>query len=169
MAEKAVVKHTRQSVLRDLISARRCTTGAELGIWQAQTLEPLLRWFPRLHMVAVDKWEAVGAYAEKDMAAARRIALHAIAPYRDRVTVLQTETVAAARLIRDASLDFVFIDASHDTESVLADIRAWLPKLKPDGILTGHDSNMVSVRAALDEAVPGWLKLPANVWMGKSD
>lgn len=45
----------------------------------------------------------------------------------------------AARQYADASLDFVFIDASHDTDSVAHDLLAWWPKLKPTGVLAGHD------------------------------
>ncbi|HVH71989.1 MAG TPA: class I SAM-dependent methyltransferase [Candidatus Dormibacteraeota bacterium] len=39
----------------------------------------------------------------------------------------------------DASLDFCFIDAAHDYASVSRDIDAWAPKVKPGGILAGHD------------------------------
>jgi len=43
----------------------------------------------------------------------------------------------------DESLDFVFLDASHDYESVKNDIIAWYPKIKSNGIIAGHDYNDV--------------------------
>lgn len=45
----------------------------------------------------------------------------------------------AAAEYADASLDFVFLDASHEAIDVMADIHAWKPKLKPDGVLAGDD------------------------------
>ena len=35
--------------------------------------------------------------------------------------------------------DFVFIDGDHRYESVRRDIQAWLPKVRPGGIMGGHD------------------------------
>ncbi len=56
----------------------------------------------------------------------------------DIVVPLRLKSVRAAALIKDG-LDFVFIDAAHDYQSVLDDIRVWLPKVRSGGILSGHD------------------------------
>ena len=39
----------------------------------------------------------------------------------------------------DNSLDFVYIDALHDFDSVYRDVSLWYPKVKIGGIISGHD------------------------------
>jgi predicted O-methyltransferase YrrM len=55
------------------------------------------------------------------------------------IRVLRSHTVPAAREFADHSIDLLFHDASHDFESVVADLRAWMPKLKPGGWLVCDD------------------------------
>lgn len=45
----------------------------------------------------------------------------------------------AANVIADESFDLVFIDADHSYTSTLTDIKRWRSKVKPGGILCGHD------------------------------
>lgn len=61
-------------------------------------------------------------------------------PVADFYNVVVGDSAESASNFEDASLDFVFIDASHDYESVIKDIDAWKPKVKPGGILSGHDA-----------------------------
>lgn len=58
---------------------------------------------------------------------------------QDIVKTLVMSSNDAAQFMRDATFDLIFIDADHSYHAVLQDVRAWLPKVKPGGILCGHD------------------------------
>jgi hypothetical protein len=66
-----------------------------------------------------------------------------------RARLVPGDSRLAAGLFDDGSIDFLFIDACHDTEAVLADIDAWLPKLAPGAIVGGDDYGWESVRHAV--------------------
>lgn len=53
--------------------------------------------------------------------------------------VVREDSALAARHVEDQSVDMVFIDADHTYDAVVRDINAWLPKVRPGGILAGHD------------------------------
>jgi cephalosporin hydroxylase len=57
----------------------------------------------------------------------------------EKITLIICDSVDAACLFADASLEWVHLDARHDYDSVKADIRAWRPKVKVGGWLSGDD------------------------------
>lgn len=59
------------------------------------------------------------------------------------------DSVIAADRYEPESVDFVFIDADHSEAAVKRDIAAWLPKVRPGGVLAGHDIDFRDVRAAV--------------------
>lgn len=70
---------------------------------------------------------------------------------RHVINPIRLESIEAAKLYDDDSLDFVFIDASHDYENIKADILAWYPKIKNGGYFGGHDYWYIPIGKAVNE------------------
>jgi len=62
-----------------------------------------------------------------------------IEPVKDVINIIKSLSWEGASKYDDESLDFVFIDAGHDYESVSKDLNAWYPKIKKGGTIAGHD------------------------------
>lgn len=82
--------------------------------------------------------------------------MHNMKPVEHILNPVRLPSLEAAQLYPDKSLDFVFIDASHDYDNVKADILAWRPKIKPNGFMGGHDFHSLfpGVVQAVTETVP---------------
>jgi predicted O-methyltransferase YrrM len=57
----------------------------------------------------------------------------------NKIKTIVSLTDEASEYFEDKSVDCLFIDAGHSYEAVMNDIEAWLPKMKPNGIMAGHD------------------------------
>lgn len=55
------------------------------------------------------------------------------------IIIVPHESGFAASLFRDKLFDVVWIDADHRYHAIKRDIELWLPKVRPGGILSGHD------------------------------
>jgi hypothetical protein len=78
--------------------------------------------------------------------------------YGESISLIIADSITASSFFRDASMDWIHLDARHDYASVKADIRAWLPKLKPGGWLSGDDYDEIKwpeVVQAVREVLPG--------------
>ena len=77
--------------------------------------------------------------------------------FGDKAIIHRMKSVDAANEVPD-ELDFVFIDADHSYEGCHSDIQAWAKKIKPGGLLCGHDYDnseypQWGVKRAVDEYV----------------
>jgi len=74
-------------------------------------------------------------------------------PVIEYIKPIRMPSLEAVNLYEDESLDFAFIDASHDYENVFKDVEAWWPKIKSEtGVLAGHDYAWgAEVKAAVDD------------------
>tara|TARA_R100001015_G_C4626062_1_gene184877 strand:- start:1080 stop:1643 length:564 start_codon:yes stop_codon:yes gene_type:complete len=91
--------------------------------------------------------------------------------YGDRVELIRKPSIDAADDFEDESLDFVFIDAMHDYENCLMDIKSWEPKVKSGGFVMGHDWDHFrfpgveqAVREFFDDDVINAEMSPVHVW-----
>ena len=128
------------------------TRGAEIGVERGKFSEVLCQSIPGLWLLAVDSWCSRPGYREHVSAELwteiAKDARRRLAPYR--VTVGHGGSVNVAKWVGDGSLDFVYIDADHSEAAVLADLMAWMPKVRKGGIVSGHDWNLGSVKRALE-------------------
>ena len=117
--------------------------GAEIGVKEGKFTSYLLSQHPELTMFCIDPWTSQPngneTYGEWNFDEIYSQYKNRIKPYKDRVIELRGFSKTAVMMVEDKSLDFVFIDAQHDYDSVKQDIDLWLPKVKKGGLLSGHD------------------------------
>lgn len=110
-------------------------------------------------LVCVDTWEGSEEHIGWDILKEDGLYqefLKNIEPVNDErdgtIEHIRGKSLEVVDAIQNFSLDFVFIDASHDYENVIADIRAWYPKVKEGGVIAGHDyPTWAGVRKAVNE------------------
>lgn len=152
----------------------------ELGVWSGVSLAAMAssaRQLGRddLRIVGVDLWE--GSAGEPDLqeeARKRDVYRECLDRLRyakllDRVALLRCDTIKAAALFADESVDFVFHDSCHLYEHVRVEIAAWRDKVKPGGLQAGHDIGRPEVARAVDRFFDvGFLYKQGSCWWVKA-
>lgn len=148
-------------VLERWIRKKGFTRIAEVGVKKGNTFLYLLENCPNLTVVGIDIWENE---VEKLPEHEQRLRQIVAEKYKDRGVLIKAPSVVASQMFDNSSFDLVFIDADHSEQSVREDITAWRRKVRPGGILCGHDAHMEGVRRAVDSLCPGWLHNDQHVW-----
>jgi cephalosporin hydroxylase len=127
-------------LLKDLPPDQLCV---EIGTWIGESAVLFAAHYKQV--VCVDLWEMSPEQVEHDLktwnctrSELKEEYLKRIQPY-DNIAYIQTSSLAAAELFPTGSIDMIYLDADHSYEAVLADIKAWLPKLKVGRYFCGHD------------------------------
>jgi predicted O-methyltransferase YrrM len=149
------------STILKLIAEHRPLVCVELGTWQGASAVPVARMIARWGgtLSCVDTWsgqldENGGSLPDKMpvmlMGCARTMVEAGVGA---TVRLIPATTAAAARTWSDP-IDFLYIDADHGYEGVLADLEAWVPHVRRGGLIVGDDyGNAIypGVKRAWDE------------------
>lgn len=81
--------------------------------------------------------------------------------------IIRGDSTESAIKFKDGSVDFLFIDGDHSTEKLEADIRAWIPKIRSQGLMAGHDYDRETVKRAFANVFkhPPVLNITRTIWM----
>lgn len=127
-------------------NAKNGSKFVEVGSWKGKSSAfmcvEIANSMKEIDFYCVDTWggSLEHQYMNKDdLPGLYTLFINNMAPVKDYYTPLRMTSLDASLKFEDKSLDFVFIDASHEYAHVLLDIDAWLPKVKSGGILAGHD------------------------------
>ena len=141
------------------------------AIWFAQAA---IRANKPFNVFCVDCWDQISTPGHAsaqwetrhhtDGALARFLQKVTAAGVRDRIIPVPAPSTEAAHHFPLASIDFAFIDAAHDRVSVEADVRAWLPRMKPGGLLAGHDWGRFGVIEGVHAVLPSVVEGPQWCW-----
>lgn len=146
----------------DIDSYRGCIPGVADGWFTAKDAEAYIELVSPIKngmIIEVGSYEGLSLFHIKDICKANNTALMAVDFLKWPKLLENTEkwgielislpSIDAAELFPNEHFDLLFLDANHRVGSVSADIKAWLPKIKKDGIFAGHDFNLRRVRRGI--------------------
>lgn len=117
--------------------------GVEVGVFMGAFTEVLGK--SGLEVYGVDPWLAYEDYpyysepqkqsrCDSQYEAAKKL----LEPYKN-VTLIRKTSMDAAADFENDSIDFVYIDGNHSFRYVAEDICEWVKKVRPGGVVCGHD------------------------------
>lgn len=124
-----------------------CGCSVEVGVRRGEFSRALLEAWNGTHLISVDPWSEAPPESYRDVANTRqpehdefhRETVERLAPFGERSTIWRVTGAEAATRLPHHCLDFVYLDARHDRESVATDLANWFEKVRPGGIIAGHD------------------------------
>lgn len=119
--------------------------GAEIGVYKGDYTKVLAR--SGAKVFGIDPWIVYEDYKLPDKKQVERqerqntlfeMASKATAALPN-VQLIRSTSMEALQYFPDESLDFVYIDANHALRYVIDDIWEWSKKVRPGGVISGHD------------------------------
>ena len=122
--------------------------GAEVGVFRGRFSEVILSTLSPRKMYFIDPWELIGEFfwnwpyfndGKLPTKKARRESELRVAKFPNTASVFIEDYFPGCVSRVGDLLDFIYIDASHQYEETLAELRACATLVKPDGLILGDD------------------------------
>jgi len=155
--------------IEKLVQDRKIRRMAEIGVYKGRMVRHICRLCRHItEYYAIDQWDIVkgedfGHYQNftKEYWDALYTKVCQEIPYHRSLKVIRMDGRKAAKELFPVKhfkgfFDFVYIDSSHHYEETKEEILAWLPLVREEGIIGGHDYAStrpihLGVRKAVDE------------------
>lgn len=149
----------------------------EVGVWKGRSASfmatEIVNAGKQIDFVCIDHWEGSSEHQEvnkHELKSLYEIYSKNMEPVKGHYRDMKMPSLEAVKSFKDGSIDFCFIDASHEYELFKGDFVAWLPKIKKGGVLAGHDCypnnpEFGGVYRALMELIPGKFTVSENCWI----
>jgi len=147
---------------------------AEIGCYTGESTEIFSKSGKFKEITCIDPWQMNEDYFEmpiEDMDVAEEFFDLRISTLDTPINKVRKTSMDAVEDFPDETFDFVYIDGDHGYESIKNDILKWLPKVKSNGILAGHDyiASYDGVIKAVDELLGDVELFPDFSWMFKKE
>jgi hypothetical protein len=116
--------------------------GVEVGVCTGEFSKLLVVGNEQMHLYGVDPYEPHNDYHDF----VRQSTFDWIWQEADRrltgfkrFSFIKKYSMDAVKDFEDNSIDFVYIDANHEEKFVYEDVAEWTKKVRPGGIVSGHD------------------------------
>lgn len=138
-----VIDHfSRRRQFIDMLRERGAKIGVEVGTDHGQYAQQLLEGIPDLNLTCVDPYvaytEGNDVKTQEDVNKIYEEAKSRIYKYPNSI-IFRDTSMNVVKDFKDNTFDFVFVDGNHSYSYVLEDITEWYKKVKPGGIIAGHD------------------------------
>jgi len=153
-----MIKETRKSWLKNTVKpilGKIINVAIEIGVWRGDFTHTINTVLKPSRTIGIDPYLLYEGYSDKpdayednnsdsvEYANQKNLdSLYNLVKKRsleESWELIREKSLNAVNDWEDKSVDFVYLDANHKYEQVLEDIEAWWPKIKPGGILSGHD------------------------------
>ncbi len=128
--------------LAELLPELDFKTGVEVGVAAGEYSKTLAKANPQMKFYGIDPWQPQKGYRDYTRQTTfNKLYEDAQSRLKDlpNYEFMRMTSLEALDKFDDNSLDFVYIDADHSFTQVANDIHGWLAKLRPGGIISGHD------------------------------